>query len=283
MLDMCITEVRLPPLTDSLQRLLSLSAADKTNLSLLELLSVRDPVAVSRLLVLANSAAFSRGAHIRTVSEAVFRLGAQATYDALLAIWVVESFSDAKEPGSSRRKKAVIDPVRTRLAQHLTSLCITSRRIYESLGALPFELAEVQSDAVMTFSVQLLPLCAPDDSPERESLEQLLQGKTLPRFLLEPPFPEFVKRYLVPLADYWGADKARLQVLQQWAQHHEATPGLCVALLAEHLITYLSAQPVDQVPTPDAFRDPALPEACLQLLEQVAANGILASSLVVRV
>ena len=49
------TTVKVPPLTDALVKLLALKPADKENLRLLEMLALKDPAAVARLITLANS------------------------------------------------------------------------------------------------------------------------------------------------------------------------------------------------------------------------------------
>lgn len=269
-------EVRLPALTDSLQRLLSLSPADRSNLGLLELLALRDPVAVSRLLVLVNSAAFSRGVVVRNLSDAVFRLGAKCTYDALLSIWVVESLS--KETGSQDLFRSTA--LRIRLAAHLTSLCVTCRRIHESLDSFPFELVHVQSDAVMAFSVQLLALCKPADDEDRQQLSAVLQKEEFPLLLQDPPVPHYTQAYLVDLARYWGADPTRVEHLRDWALERRPSGGLCMALLAEFLVHHVAAGRKDSLP--QLLRESCLFEACRNLAETIVYNGISPASLVVR-
>lgn len=262
-------ELRLPPLTDSLQRLLGLSAHERNNLRLLELLAHRDTMATTRLMMLANSAAFHRGKGVGTVSDAILRLGAATTYDALLSTWLLSSLPGSDEPTQQEQR------LRGRLAQVLTGLCITARRICEALGDPSVALSDVQRDIVLVVAVQLLALSPDAGEAERQALKVAVDEGAL--LISEPPNPTYLQEYLLALAAYWRARPPHLDQLREWARQRTPSLGIAIGIVAERMAFFLRRKPDC---TQDTFLDSlsAYPVAA-QLVQRVAAQGVLLRSL----
>ena len=228
-------ELRLPPLTDSLQRLLSLNPEERNNPRLLELLAHRDTMAATRLMMLANSAALLRGRPSRTVGEAILRLGSATTYDALLGTWVLDGVAGEGSLDSRELR------FRNRMAQLLTELCITARRICEALDDAAIVLSEVQSDVVLVVAVQLLALTLSADAPERLALEGTCGRGVL--LISEPPNLGYLQDHLVALATYWRAPPLHIEQLRHWSRHRRPNTGIAIGILAERMAFFLRHKP----------------------------------------
>lgn len=120
----------LPRMSDSLSKLMALSEDEKSNLSLLELLISKDPVAIVRIIQLANTANFGRSKQVQSVYEALMVMGSVQAVEALMALWTVQSFELPSE----------MDFVRNYLVRHTFSTLTTVRRFvtyggYKSISA----------------------------------------------------------------------------------------------------------------------------------------------------
>jgi len=118
--------IAIPPLSDALRTLLALSESDRLNIRVLELICLKDPGAVARIIAYATSAAqlaMNAGARAsaksRTLSESLTLIGSTTACDLLLGMWGVESMPVPPELISARNA----------LAKHIFMMLVTARRI----------------------------------------------------------------------------------------------------------------------------------------------------------
>lgn len=134
-----------PPLSSALAKLLALKPEEREDARLLELILMKDPAAVARLLSLANSAYYAGRKRSTTVAEAVQALGTQAVYDAMLVIWM--SGLIAPHPRFSQ--------VSTYLVRHIFSMSATARKLRSIAGLLA---SMEDSDLALCAILDKLPL-----------------------------------------------------------------------------------------------------------------------------
>ncbi len=108
-----------------MSRLIALSDNDKMDIQSFELITLKDPAAIARLLSLSNSALFCRGAKIRTVREAVKHIGTETCFDALLAIFSLDMLQMPYE----------LTGLRNYVTRHIFSVLTTARRL-EKMGCV---------------------------------------------------------------------------------------------------------------------------------------------------
>lgn len=192
-----VSPAKIPPLSDALSRLISLSAADRLDARTFELLALKDPAAVARLISLSNSVAFSRGTQTTTVKEAVRTIGTQTAYDALLAIFMIDL---ADMPGHLKN-------VQTFLTRHIFSMVATARRVTAALPGAS-EAIDHTHLALATILDKLgvaLALVRPD-TPVLPAIQEAMRDD---RHLLHmmPPLEDGF-RFSVRVAEHWGLGSA---------------------------------------------------------------------------
>lgn len=136
---------RIPPLSSALAKLLSLKPDEREDFRLLELILMKDPAAIARLLSLANSAYYAGRRRSTTVAEALQVMGAQAVYDAMLVIWM--SGLVAPHPRFTQ--------VSSYLVWHIFSMSATVRKL-RNVAGLPASLED--GDLALCVILDKLPL-----------------------------------------------------------------------------------------------------------------------------
>lgn len=231
--------IRLPPLTDTLQRLLSLDEDDRDNARLLELLITRDAVAIARVAALANSALYQSARPARTVQEAVARLGTRLTYSVLLNVWTLESLSAcAPVPLSPSFKN--------RLASYSLSLLATNRRVSELSHASSKEYIDQAVLLLLVLLSQMLVVLERNEDPNhpRELEFQQLSTRVVggpPLLFANPELPHLVREYCEPLAHHWGANPRVVELCQAFVRREEAHEELHRVAAADAVLSYRMA------------------------------------------
>jgi HD-like signal output (HDOD) protein len=133
----------LPPLSESAQRLLSLTEEDKEDPRLLALFAQKDPILLGKLLSLANSALnLSPGGKPTTTAEGAIRqLGVTSAYATMLGTALADTFAD----------KLDLAEIRRFLVQHSFTRWNTARGLCRFLGL----------DASQSFVLQLAAILEP--------------------------------------------------------------------------------------------------------------------------
>ena len=120
----------IPPLSDALRTLLALSDTDRLNIRVLELICLKDPGAVARIIAYATNAAQMGASNAknsgksRTLAESLTLIGSAAACDLLLGMWGVETLP----------VPAKLLAARNALAKHIFMMLTTARRIVLHAG-----------------------------------------------------------------------------------------------------------------------------------------------------
>ena len=222
--------VRVPPLSDALQKLLSLSASERDNFRLLELIVLKDPAGVARLLTLANSPVYGARRRVQTVGEALQLLGSAGAYDALLLTWTHGLV--APEPA--------LAPVANHLLRHTFSMCATVRRVLNYVEVDDVE-ASFVGLVVILDKLGLSLLLTPQQQGNEPEVELLRQLATQSRHDLHA-HAELTRPlgWSVNVARGWGVDptieRAVTALAQPQAQPAETSDIVQVVWLCELLL-----------------------------------------------
>lgn len=160
----------IPPLSDVGQRLLALDQDSRSDLRLLALLAQQDPVLLSRLLVLANSAGVLPATANKTVNldTAIRLLGATMTYSIMVGVAMGESLlgrvADAK--------------VRRFLTKSAFARWHTARNLSRYLELVPDQAFTVQMGALLEpLGVYVALLCMPNVAERMQlAIEKAIAG-----------------------------------------------------------------------------------------------------------
>jgi HD-like signal output (HDOD) protein len=188
--------LQLPLLTPTAQRMLS--AADEAvrqNVAFLELVAVKDPVAVSKLLALANSAFVTRPRPTQRVREAIVVLGTDVSFDVLLQSALLASLLS---------QSSSLDPVLTSfLRKYMLSMTMTMRQLRKSVS-LTFK---PSSETVATFSALGIVASLTLSPVEQEPLEELAVCASKGEFRLHsrPALREWLDR-TAEVLHHWRFD-----------------------------------------------------------------------------
>ncbi|KWU17908.1 HDOD domain-containing protein [Burkholderia cenocepacia] len=163
-LGMGLKQLKIPPLSDAVRTLLSLSEEDRMNLRVMELVCWKDPGAVARVVAQASSAYMygSTGGPNRptgkplSLSDAIAAIGVDSVYDLLLAMWGVHSMHLPQEQNSER----------DHLAKHIFTMFATARRVVIHAELVDEVPAEELLLLIMVDQLSLALALAPTADPE---------------------------------------------------------------------------------------------------------------------
>lgn len=195
--------LQLPLLTPTAQRMLS--AADdsvRQNVAFLELVAVKDPVAYSKLLAMANSAFVSRPRPTQRIRDAILLLGTEVSFDVLLQSALLSALL-ADNPN-------VESALPMFLRKYMLSMTMTMRQLRKSVG-LPFK---PSSESTATFSALGVVACLFAVKSPDASLDALALCVTSSDFSIHKhvPLRPWIDQTSKVLA-HWQFDKeALLQV-----------------------------------------------------------------------
>ena len=133
----------LPPLSEGARELLALDASKQMDSRVLSLIAQKDPVQVTKLLILANSAAFGRHTlAVSTVPEAIRVIGAKNAYSTMTAIAMANSFASLKVSGA----------IKSFILSQALSASLTARKVASRLDL------DEQSVSTLVMGSLFLPL-----------------------------------------------------------------------------------------------------------------------------
>lgn len=225
---MSLDAAQIPMLSRHASSLLRLSEESRDNIKLLGLLAVQDPVAIARILALANSASLGAGKKlVADVERALTRIGSMTAYDILVKSALLNALASESHPNE-------LDY----LARHIFSLGLTARRI--ASGA-----AKGCNFGMLTLlgSVEKLGLAwlirvASDNVEAADALSVFVKERRHV-FRGDPLLLPWLMRSTV-VAEAWGLTGAVAEEMNAMVDPNRDTAGLsveaCCLLLAEQYL-----------------------------------------------
>lgn len=198
---------KLPPLSDALHRLITLTENEKLSPQTFELLVARDPALIARLIGCANSVSNLRGGPvISSVKLAIRRLGTRPCFDILLASFAVSSFETSSH----------LKPLLNFLCHHIFSLQATAYRCAPILGqayTAPPDLMHL----TLTLIVRKLGIIASlsEDASLVAELDAFRKDNTH-WFFLQSAFEESL-RLSSGIGESWGLDSEVIDAVTELA------------------------------------------------------------------
>lgn len=192
--------LHLPLLTPTAQRLLS--AADESvrqNIAFLELVAVKDPVAVSKLLAIANSAYVSQPRQVQRIRDAIMVLGTDLSYQVLLQSALLSAMFS--------KDNSVSPALPPYLRSYMLSMTMTMRQLRKSV-ALSFK---PLIETTATFSALGVVAGVFGQNPQEEAVARLTENAAAGDYRLHDPvvLRDWVRQTSVVLR-HWKFDEAAL-------------------------------------------------------------------------
>lgn len=218
----------LPPLSDSMAKLLALNASEQQNPRVLELLALRDPAVTARLLALASSPLVSRQGPVRSMSGALQALGTQRTYDAMMAVWAASAIPCLPQ----------YEPACRFLVRHTFTTCAIIRRLAVYSELFEDEHVTIHLLLYSLLSKVSLAMCFSSEHYSVASAAIDRAGQSNRHRLLSMPELNALRGQAVRLAKHWDAPEEVVHELQLLADvPHRSCEALstwgCLLTLAE--------------------------------------------------
>ncbi|KWU26361.1 HDOD domain-containing protein [Burkholderia cenocepacia] len=222
----------IPPLSDALRRLLTLSEKDRQDIRVLELICLKDPGAVARIVAYATNAA-QMGANgsknagkTRSLSEALSLVGSSTVCDLLLGMWGVETLPVPEN----------LQAARNALAKHMLQMLTTARRVVQFAGVAD----QVPNDELMLLILVdrlslALALTAEADKELQENVAAaIIEGRHAFHRIPEVASAFHVSRSITRAWNLSGHLDGYLATLDHWqAFERNLLPAVSVVLCAE--------------------------------------------------
>lgn len=234
----------IPPLSGALATLLQLSAKERANLRLLELIVSKDPSAIARLLALANSPLVSAAKRpLTTVGDALQFLGAERACTALFALWGTELIPCPDDCLSTKDA----------LAHHIFVAYGATQRVLYYAGRLSdIEPLSLQ----LTTLVDRLSLALAWQLPQRVAVcteLRLLLSQGVLRLRNNTTLAPLMSR-AVDIARVWHISPDVITALTEIQATHTAQPPF-TSLIAEALLTVEAVSEVDRKLSPELLAE----------------------------
>lgn len=218
---------QVPMLNRHASELLRLSEDSRDNIRLLALLAVQDPVAVARILALANSAAQGSSKVVSDMETALTRIGSVTAYDILVKSALLNALVSKSHPAELEY-----------LGRHIISLGLTAKRIASNSRARVNFGQLTLLGAVEKLGLAWLVRVAETSPPAMASLAQVLASRRHV-FRAEPALRPWLSRSAL-VAEAWGLEGALPGELRRMADEDtplaELTDEACCLLLAEQYL-----------------------------------------------
>ncbi|VTU42729.1 HDOD domain protein (plasmid) [Variovorax sp. PBL-H6] len=204
---------------------MGLTSTERTNPRTFELLTLKDPAAVARLISLSNAAGYHRsGNSVKSVRDAVRVIGTRASYDALLAIFTLDLVTFPTH----------LQPLRNFLTRHIFSVLATARRI--APYASPEHVVADQTHLAFVAIVDKLGIALAMGRMHGATMPAMMAVASDSRHWLHG-MPEFDEAFELSaqVARSWDMSEEvpqDLEHLARWAEHMPVMSSACHHVLA---------------------------------------------------
>lgn len=240
------TRYRMPPLSDAMRQVLSLSTDQASDLKALELLIQKDAGACAKILASANHASYASVAGAAdSLMKALQRLGAQQALAVLTSHWLVDSISVTEDCRSARAWLS-----RHALASWATVQRLCGHVVHPDVAQLTLMLA--------TFLAALGPVMAlTSEAPASDRVSALRLVQQDFHTLHLTPEVKHLTAVSEELAIQWGLAQGILDILQELQAQGAQQPlsDSAQLILLSELALHLKAHEKYLTPEEESYRD----------------------------